>query len=85
MRSLAALVIAVFFGACLAQRPNNVSLCDYYAQSLYGTNSNVTQARLIQSIVTLAFAGPFTLPNVDPALTGIYLFIYSSALEDYRC
>jgi hypothetical protein len=63
--------LTIFFGACLAQRPNNVSLCDYYAESLYGTNSNVTQLRLMQSIITLAFAGPFTLQNVDTALTGL--------------
>jgi hypothetical protein len=65
------LIIATLFAVCFAQRPNNVSLCDYYAESLYGTNTNVTQARLMQSIVTLAFGGPFTLENVDPDLTGI--------------
>ncbi|KAG0650571.1 hypothetical protein D0Z07_3039 [Hyphodiscus hymeniophilus] len=65
-------IVAIFFTACFAQRPNNVSLCDYYAESLYGTNNNVTQLRLMQSIVTLAFAGPFDLQNVDTALTGIW-------------
>jgi hypothetical protein len=66
------LIVAILFGVALAQRPNNVSLCDYYAESLYGTNTNVTQNRLMQSVITLAFGGPFTLSNVDPALTGIW-------------
>lgn len=63
-------ILTILFGASLAQRPNNVSLCDYYAESLFGTNTNVTQLRLMQNIIVLAFAGPFTLQNVDPALTG---------------
>ena len=67
--------IAVFFGTCFAQRPQNTSLCDYYAESLYGTNSNVTQLRLMESIVTLAFAGPFTIPNVSSELTGMYCLL----------
>lgn len=54
-----------------------MSLCDYYAESLYGTNTNVTQLRLMQSIIVLAFSGPFTLQNVDPALTGMYSFLRS--------
>ena len=69
-KMLVLLTLTIVFGASLAQRPNNVSLCDYYAESLFGTNTNVTQLQLMQNIIVLAFAGPFTLPNVDPALTG---------------
>jgi hypothetical protein len=65
-------LLAVFFATVLGQRPDNTSLCDYYAEALYGTNSNVTQFRLIQSIVGLAFAGPFNLPNASSDLTGIW-------------
>ena len=54
-----------------AQRPNDKTLCDYYALLLYGANSSVTQFYLIQEIVTLAFIGGSSLPNASQSLTGI--------------
>lgn len=63
--------LAILFGASLAQRPPNSSTCDYYATSLYGSNTNTTQFQLIQSIVALAFGGGFNLSNVSSELTGI--------------
>ena len=65
------LVLAILFGASLAQRPSNASICDYYAGSLYGTNSSATQFQLIQSIVALAFSGGSNLTNVSSDITGI--------------
>jgi len=64
---------ALLFGLSLAQRPNNSSLCDYYAGKLYGDSNDVTQAKLIKSIVSLAFAGPGPgkVKDVGPDLTGI--------------
>jgi hypothetical protein len=75
-------LLIIFVAACLAQRPQNVSLCDYYAESLYGTNSNVTQLRLMQNIVVLAFAGPDNsgIQNLDPELTG-----YISLISILNC
>ena len=64
---------ALFIGAVWAQRPSDSSLCDYYAKTLYGTSTNVTQFRLIEDIVTMAFGGPFTVTiDVSPNLTGIW-------------
>jgi hypothetical protein len=64
-------LLAIWSGASLAQRPSNASVCDYYAQNLYGTNSSDTQHKLIQHIVALAFEGGTGLSNVSSALTGI--------------
>lgn len=66
------LTLAFLFGLSHAQRPDNASLCDYYAESLYGDNGNISQAKLIKSIISLAFGGPSGLNNVsDSDLTGI--------------
>ena len=65
------LVLALLFGLSVAQRPSNASICDYYAQSLYGTNSSETQFNLIQDVVALAFGGHFNLTNVSTDITGI--------------
>lgn len=68
------LVVLVFLiYACQAQRTNtNLSTCDYYAEQLYGQNNNVTQYRLIQHIVSLAFGGgDFPGSNVSSDITGI--------------
>ncbi|MCJ1283728.1 hypothetical protein MMC26_003059 [Xylographa opegraphella] len=64
-------VLALLFGVSLAQRPSNASICDYYAESLYGMNSSATQFQLIQSIVALAFSGGSNLTNVSSDITGI--------------
>lgn len=64
-------IAAVFIGSTVAQRPNSASVCDYYAQALYGANSSDTQQRLVQNIVSLAFAGGANLTNVSYEITGI--------------
>jgi len=64
-------LLALLFGLSLAQRPNNSSLCDYYAGELYRESNETTQAKLIRSIVSLAFAGPANNQDVRPDLTGI--------------
>lgn len=62
--------LALLFGLAQAQRPSNASICDYYAEKLYGTNNSDTQARLIQGIVALAYAGGSSVPNATN-ITGI--------------
>jgi hypothetical protein len=68
---LVVFVVAFLFGLIRAQRPDNASLCDYYAENLYGDKSNASQAKLIKSIVSLAFGGPGKLDNVSEELTGV--------------
>lgn len=64
-------VLAILFGVSLAQRQTNSSTCDYYATSLYGSNSSTTQFQLIQGIIALAFGGGFNLSNISSEITGI--------------
>lgn len=56
-----------------AQRPENVSICDYYTEQKYGEPSQIHQFHMIQGIVSLAFAGSSSLPaeNVSEKITGI--------------
>ncbi|KAH3952149.1 hypothetical protein HBH98_068880 [Parastagonospora nodorum] len=54
-----------------AQRPESASVCDYYAQQRFGTNSSESQLRFMQNVVCLAFEGGSTLPNISSDLTGI--------------
>jgi hypothetical protein len=56
----------------LAQRSGNESICDYYAAQRYGENNSTTQLLLVQSIVTLAYAGSAGLPNPPDDSSGIF-------------
>lgn len=56
----------------LAQRSGNESICDYYATQRYGGNNSTTQLLLVQSIVTLAYAGSAGLPNPPDDSSGIF-------------
>lgn len=56
----------------LAQRSGNESICDYYATQRYGENNSTTQLLLVQSIVTLAYAGSAGLPNPPDDSSGIF-------------
>jgi hypothetical protein len=68
------ILLLLFFGmGGLAQRPENASVCDYYAETLFGDSTNTTQAQLIESILALAFSGPFpNAKNISSDLTGIF-------------
>jgi hypothetical protein len=70
-RSMMFFAIVLLFGVTLAQRPNNASICDYYAMNLYGANTTETQSKLMQGIVSLAFCGGAGIPNVSSEITGI--------------
>lgn len=56
----------------LAQRSGNESICDYYAAQRYGENNSTSQLLLVQSIVTLAYAGSAGLPNPPDDGSGIF-------------
>lgn len=68
---LAAVLLLTARPAALAQRPDNASICDYYATAQFGTNSTTTQYRLMQSIITAAYVGGANLSNASPDMTGI--------------
>lgn len=60
----------LLLGRTLTQRPSATSVCDYYAQSLYGISDPNSQSLFIQAITSLAFAGGSGLPNTT-GITGI--------------
>lgn len=57
-------VLFLWFTSIQAQRPDNASICDYYAQIKYGTNTSTTQLLLVKHIMSLAFAGKGNLTNI---------------------
>jgi hypothetical protein len=69
LATIAYLTLLINFG--VAQRPNSASVCDYYAQTRFGTNSSATQLKFMQNVVCLAFEGGSSLNNVSSDLTGI--------------
>jgi hypothetical protein len=79
-------IFAIFFVVTSAQRPTSASYCDYYAETLYGSNTSTTQFQLVQSIVALAFGGGFNLTNVSSDITGILnpgTFFYSTISQTF--
>lgn len=71
-KRVAAVLLLAAGRATLAQRAGNESICDYYAAQRYGENNSTTQLLLVQSIVTLAYAGSAGLPNAPDDSTGIF-------------
>lgn len=65
------LVLAVS-GTALAQRPSSQSICDYYAAQRYGESNVTTQLLLVQSIVSLAYAGGAEISGAPEGSSGIF-------------
>lgn len=74
MRShtLTAVLGSVAGRVVLAQRPNDQSICDYYAVKRYGSNTSTTQFQLIESIVGLAYVGGGDISGTPENSTGIF-------------
>ncbi|KAG9236103.1 hypothetical protein BJ875DRAFT_372831 [Amylocarpus encephaloides] len=74
MKSLASTILVSSLSFPLlagAQRPSSVSICDFYAEKLFGNNTALTQ-RLVQThILNTAIIGNYTSPNVGVSVTGI--------------
>lgn len=66
-----ALTTALFSTTSTAQRPDDASVCDYYAEERYGANDTESQHNLVKHIVSLAFEGGSALDNKSETLTGI--------------
>jgi len=82
-----ALAVAAAIGGVIAQRPSNVSICDYYTTALLKNNTALNQKTLLTLVVNTAVIGnckyqnallstpahnlPDTKPNVGIAVPGI--------------
>ncbi|KAK0709997.1 hypothetical protein B0T26DRAFT_743248 [Lasiosphaeria miniovina] len=58
-------------GMVHAQRPSNVSICDYYTTALLQNNTAENQYKLLTLLVNTAVIGNYTTPNVGVAVPGI--------------
>jgi len=65
------LAVAAAIGGAVAQRPSNVSICDYYTTALLKNNTAANQATVLTLVVNTAIIGNYTMPNVGIAVPGI--------------
>jgi hypothetical protein len=72
-------VVALLFGVTFAQRPSDVTICDFYAEQRYGSSDEGAQFQLIQGIVSYAFGGSMGLTNLSADITGI---LHPGVFED---
>lgn len=71
MRFSSAVSLAAIIGSAVAQRPANMSICDYYTTALLKTNNATTQMTVVTLVVNTAVIGNYTMPNVGIAVPGI--------------
>lgn len=64
------LLLAAAAGA-VAQRPANMSICDYYTMALLKDNNATNQYTLLMLLVNTAVIGNYTQPNVGVSVPGI--------------
>lgn len=65
------LVSLAMVGAAVAQRPSNVSICDYYTTALLKENNATNQYTLLTLLVNTVVIGNYTQPNVGVAVPGV--------------
>ncbi|KAB5524006.1 hypothetical protein GE09DRAFT_486586 [Coniochaeta sp. 2T2.1] len=63
-------ILAVASGV-VAQRPENVTICDYYTTALLVNNTAENQYTLLTLLVNTVVIGNYTMPNVGVAVPGI--------------
>jgi hypothetical protein len=63
--------IVALAGVVLAQRPSDVSICDYYTGALLKENNATNQMTLVTLVVNTAVIGNYTKPNVGIMVPGI--------------
>jgi len=63
--------IVALAGVVLAQRPSDVSICDYYTSALLKENNATNQMTLVTLVVNTAVIGNYTKPNVGIMVPGI--------------
>jgi hypothetical protein len=64
-----------FLAPSLAQRPSNISICDYYTPSILGNNTASNQLLLVTIWVNTFVVGNYTTPNDG-------VFVHGFAMPD---
>ncbi|KAF2085788.1 hypothetical protein K490DRAFT_21082, partial [Saccharata proteae CBS 121410] len=62
------LAAAALAGSAMAQRPANMSICDYYTTALLKNNTAANQATVLTLVVNTAVIGNYTKPQI-PGVT----------------
>ena len=70
MKSQILCLVAALAVAVHSQRPNSTSVCDYYANALFGASNVTTQSGLLTALVNTVVIGNYTTPNHN-AVPGI--------------
>lgn len=65
------LVLVAALSVVNAQRPENVSICDYYTSNVLGENTAENQQTLMQLITHTFILGNYTTPNVGIKVAGV--------------
>jgi hypothetical protein len=68
---LKAIAILAAVSSAVAQRPTDVSICDYYTTALLKENTAANQKTLLTLVVNTAVIGNYTEPNVGIAVPGV--------------
>ncbi|KAH7348553.1 hypothetical protein BKA65DRAFT_536556 [Rhexocercosporidium sp. MPI-PUGE-AT-0058] len=71
MRVLNLLVILTLCNGALAQRPANVTICDYYSEKILGEKTAASQKLLLTILINTVVVGNYTTPNVGVSVHGI--------------
>jgi hypothetical protein len=64
-------LLAGAVGSVLAQRPSDVSICDYYTKALLKDDTPANQYTLLTLLVNTVVIGNYTTPNVGVSVPGI--------------
>ncbi|KAL7791529.1 hypothetical protein V8C37DRAFT_382001 [Trichoderma ceciliae] len=68
---LSSILLVLTASAANAQRPTNVSICDYYTKALLKENTADNQLTLLTLLVNTVVIGNYTAPNVGVKVPGI--------------
>lgn len=68
---LFSLPVALLISLCTAQRPANISMCDYYTTAIFTNNTAANQYTLLTKLVNTVVIGNYTAGTTTPGVIGI--------------
>ncbi|KAG4442404.1 hypothetical protein IFR05_002106 [Cadophora sp. M221] len=71
IKKLSLVAILTFSTGALAQRPANVTICDYYSEKILGEKTATSQKLLLTILMNTVVLGNYTTPNVGISVHGI--------------
>jgi len=71
MQFRVAYLVVLLSAFTLAERPSNISICDYYTTQIFGNNTAISQSSFITLLFNTIVIGNYTSPNVGVSVLGI--------------